>query len=250
MYNNLYDSAVRRGVTNPEVIAQLGASQTSLETGYGRSMAGNNAFGIKGVGTAGTTEAATQEFVNGQMINTRQGFRKYNTVEESADDYIDFLQKNPRYKDVLAASNIQDAIAAQGKTGYATDPDYAKKLQWISNKYGGEMPTQMASAVQQPNTQVPVTPVAPGFDLKNAPPTIPVPEQRTTGDAINQMGTQLAMAKDEAQGGGGATIINNNNTGGGGGGGMQQTHQAPMNIRNEENSLMRMQNGAAAYGLT
>jgi len=83
---------------------------------------------------------------------------------------------------------------------------------------------------------------------KNTSSTIPIPEQRRTGDVINQMGNQLAMSKHEAQSGG-PTIINNNNISGGSGG-IQQTHQIPLNIRNEENSLMRMQNGAAAYALT
>ena len=53
-------------------------------------------------------------------------------MEESAADYIKFLQENKRYKDVLAAKSAEEAIAAQGRTGYATDPDYAKKLAAIN----------------------------------------------------------------------------------------------------------------------
>jgi len=136
MYNALYAAAKEKGVPNPEVIAQLGATQTSLETGYGRHMVGNNAFGIKGSGQ-NSVNAGTQEFVGGKMVGMKQSFRSYNNVTDSAADYIDFLQKNPRYKGVLAATNINEAITAQSKTGYATDPNYGSKLASINTKMGG-----------------------------------------------------------------------------------------------------------------
>jgi len=136
MYNALYAAAKEKGVPNPEVIAQLGATQTSLETGYGRHMVGNNAFGIKGSGP-NSVNAGTQEFVGGKMVGMKQSFRSYNNVTDSAADYIDFLQKNPRYKGVLAATNINEAITAQSKTGYATDPNYGSKLASINTKMGG-----------------------------------------------------------------------------------------------------------------
>ena len=136
MYNALYAAAKEKGVPNPEVIAKLGATQTSLETGYGRHMVGNNAFGIKGSGP-NSVNAGTQEFVGGKMVGMKQSFRSYNNVTDSAADYIDFLQKNPRYKGVLAATNINEAITAQSKTGYATDPNYGSKLASINTKMGG-----------------------------------------------------------------------------------------------------------------
>ena len=37
---------------------------------------------------------------------------------------------------MLGATNINEAIAAQGKTGYATDPNYANKLAGIAGTYG------------------------------------------------------------------------------------------------------------------
>jgi len=52
-------------------------------------------------------------------------------MNESAADYIRLLTSNSRYKDVVAAKTASEAIAAQGKSGYATDPDYAKKLSSI-----------------------------------------------------------------------------------------------------------------------
>ena len=133
MYNSVYKAAVEKGVPNPEVIARLGAAQTSIETGYGKHMVGNNAFGVKAKNDGTGIEATTQEVINGKLVTIRDKFRQYASPEESAADYVAFLQENKRYQGVLASANIQDAINAQGQTGYATDPNYADKLHSINN---------------------------------------------------------------------------------------------------------------------
>ena len=61
-----------------------------------------------------------------------QAFRAYDSYAASFADYVNFLRSNPRYQDVL--SKAGDAAAyAQGlqQAGYATDPEYAHKLQSI-----------------------------------------------------------------------------------------------------------------------
>lgn len=81
--------------------------------------------------------------------------------------------------------------------------------------------------------------------------TAPIPEQRKTGDVIDQTATQLAETQMAA-----ATppasppVVNNvtnNNVGGGGGGGQSQP-AAP--VRNEENSLMKAQMDAALLAIS
>jgi len=143
MYSTLLDKAKKAGVENPEAIARLGAAQSSLETGYGKSTAaGNNYFGIKAKPSdANASLVNTQEYdpSTGRMVTQKDRFKKYNSMDESAADYIKFLQENQRYKDVLAAKTAKEAIAAQGRTGYATDPDYAKKLESI-NAGAGKQP--------------------------------------------------------------------------------------------------------------
>jgi flagellum-specific peptidoglycan hydrolase FlgJ len=140
MYKSLYKAAVDRGVPNPEVIARLGATQTSLETGYGQHMVGNNAFGIK-ANQGGGTSASTQEFVNGRMVTMNQNFRTYASPEDSAGDYIAFLQGNKRYAALFSAQSVEEAIAIQGTTGYASDPDYGSKLASIHGRLGVNAPT-------------------------------------------------------------------------------------------------------------
>jgi flagellar protein FlgJ len=59
----------------------------------------------------------------------RTAFRAYGSVEESVADFAKLLASSPRYKEVLAAGgNAQSYIESMGKSGYATDPEYANKL--------------------------------------------------------------------------------------------------------------------------
>ena len=76
----------------------------------------------------------------GKMVTIKDTFRKYGSMEESAADYIKFLQENKRYKDVLAAKTTEEAIMAQGRTGYATDPNYVSKLTSINARGQASVP--------------------------------------------------------------------------------------------------------------
>lgn len=124
MYNTLLAEATKAGLKNPEVIAKLGTAQSSLETGYGKHAPGQNYFGIKGAGGS----QKTKEFINGQWVTVNDSFRQYGSMEESAKGYIEFLKKNKRYRKVLESGSIDEAVELLGKTGYATDPEYARKL--------------------------------------------------------------------------------------------------------------------------
>ena len=155
VYNALHKEAKKAGIKNPEVIATLGASQSSLETGFGKKVAGkHNYFGIKAQrGEAGTAQA-TKEFDprSGTTINTTGKFKNYKDFDESAADYIKFLQTNPRYKNVLESKTVEKAIAEQGKTGYASAPDYAEKLLSISRGMS-TIPEKKASTSQVASAQ-------------------------------------------------------------------------------------------------
>ena len=90
----------------------------------------------------------------------------------------------------------------------------------------------------------------PDFDLNKMPPSgLPVPQSRQTGPVLGAMEAQLAGARDETQAGGAPTIINNTtNNAPSIGAGAQQGPVA--SIRNEESSLVRMQNMIAAGALS
>jgi peptidoglycan hydrolase FlgJ len=116
-------------------------AQAALETGWGQRMPRNadgspshNMFGIKaGDEWAGARASAdTMEVANGVATPRRTTFRAYGSIEESVNDFANLLKNSPRYRDVIAAGGSAGAyIAGMGKSGYATDPEYANKLNQI-----------------------------------------------------------------------------------------------------------------------
>jgi len=116
-------------------------AQAALETGWGQRMPRNadgslshNMFGIKaGDEWAGARASAdTMEVANGVATPRRTTFRAYGSIEESVTDFASLLKNSPRYRDVIAAGGNAGAyIASIGKSGYATDPEYANKLNQI-----------------------------------------------------------------------------------------------------------------------
>jgi peptidoglycan hydrolase FlgJ len=118
-------------------------AQAALETGWGQRMAHTadgtpsfNLFGIKAGDTwAGKRATAdTVEFSNGVATPRRTAFRAYGSIEESVNDFAALLKNSPRYREAMAAGNDPQAyVDSIGKSGYATDPDYANKLNQILN---------------------------------------------------------------------------------------------------------------------
>jgi flagellar rod assembly protein/muramidase FlgJ len=107
-------------------------AQAALETGWGTSVKGNNLFGIKSHGKKDGLMMQTHEVVDGERINVRDSFRQYDSYDESIADYGSFLQQNKRYKPMLQAATLQEQVEALGKSGYATDPEYADKVMSIA----------------------------------------------------------------------------------------------------------------------
>ena len=101
----------------------------------------------------------------------------------------------------------------------------------------------------QPITAAPIQPVPAGTDLRNMPPTgLPVPQPRTTGNAIQQSAQDLAASQNAAQTPAAPVIVNNNTTNntmaGGGGGGRGPV--AP--VRNEDSTMQRAMMDSALMG--
>lgn len=120
------------------IAPEITLAQAALETGWGKSAPGNNFFGIKSHGKAGGNTLATTEVINGQPVRVNDSFRAYGSPGESVLDYGRFLSENPRYKPMLAASgDLEAQIDALGKSGYATDPNYASKIRSIAYGIGG-----------------------------------------------------------------------------------------------------------------
>jgi len=120
-----------------ELSAELGIderviiAQSAVETGWGSKVKGNSFFGIKAHGGEGI-EFATHEVIDGKKVATRDVFKQYDNLEDSVKGYGAFLKANPRYKPFLAATTLEEQVAALGRSGYATDPNYAKTVRSIA----------------------------------------------------------------------------------------------------------------------
>ena len=130
-------------------------AQTALETGWGRRMPRNadgsssyNLFGIKATDawTGGRAIADSMEVSNGVAALKRTAFRTYGSIEDSVNDFAELLKNSPRYREAVAAGgDAQRYCEAIGKSGYASDPEYADKLNQILN--GGALQAAMVTRV-------------------------------------------------------------------------------------------------------
>jgi flagellar protein FlgJ len=126
--------------------ARFIVGQAALESGWGkREIRGTdgasscNVFGIKATKgwTGRTVSAVTTEYVNGEPRRVVAKFRAYDSYEHAMTDYANLLKNNPRYAGVLSASRSVEGFAhGMQKAGYASDPNYAKKLISIMQQIG------------------------------------------------------------------------------------------------------------------
>ncbi len=112
-------------------------AQAALESGWGqrqiRRENGEPSFNIFGVKASGswkgpTTEITTTEFENGEAKKVKAKFRVYSSYLEALSDYVGLLTRNPRYAGVTQAATAEQGAQALQSAGYATDPNYARKL--------------------------------------------------------------------------------------------------------------------------
>ena len=118
-------------------------AQAALETGWGQRMPRTadgtpslNMFGIKADdGWAGARAvASTVEFSGGVATQRQTAFRAYGSIQESVSDFANLLKGSHRYRNAIAAGgNAQAYVNSIGQSGYATDPEYANKLNDILN---------------------------------------------------------------------------------------------------------------------
>ena len=113
-------------------------AQAALETGWGQKIikdqdgeSSNNLFNIKADSRWAGDKVSkdTLEFEQGTMVKKVEPFRTYQSINESIDDYINFLSTSDRYQEALQdSSNVEHFLQGLQKAGYATDPQYADKI--------------------------------------------------------------------------------------------------------------------------
>lgn len=157
-FNEAYTSARAAGLNDTQ--ARLAASQAALETGYGKSVVGNNYFGIKAGKSWGgpAVTAGTWEDTGKGTVRERARFRAYDNPAKSFSDWASTVSK--RWGDAFNAPTLEQAISGlrYGKPGgYATDRNYGAKLRAINAKYGpqADQVDGIMSVVNPAHTVVP-----------------------------------------------------------------------------------------------
>ena len=159
---NTYKNAALRIEAETGVPAYLSLSQAALESGFGTKAPGNNFFGIKGTGPAGTQLLWTTEVINGREVRVQDYFRVYNSAEEAFRDHAELISQNPSYRKVMDAAKTGDAkkvAQAIGLSGYASDPSYGQKIfRLIENYRLGELKQEEISEERKPTQVKKLTP--------------------------------------------------------------------------------------------
>lgn len=134
---SMAEQAAKKIGVKPEVIL----SQAALETGWGKHViaqnggkSSHNLFNIKADSRwqGDSTLVGTLEYRDGVAVKEQAKFRAYDSYQDSFNDYVDFLQTQPRYQQAIEqASDPELFIEGLHKAGYATDPAYADKIKRI-----------------------------------------------------------------------------------------------------------------------
>jgi flagellar protein FlgJ len=107
-------------------------AQAALETKWGTRVVDNAYFGVKGTGTNGSTTFRTHEVVNGELIAITDSFRAYGSLSEAAEDYAREITTDSRWSEAVRyRGDPMRYVSELHKAGYATDPEYTRKVQNI-----------------------------------------------------------------------------------------------------------------------
>ena len=128
--------------------SDLGMTQAAHESAYGTSQLATSAYNIFGftaeIGTYWRSQGRpiysvkTREFKAGLAYELVRPFRAYASWEESYRDWARLMQ-TPAYAHALLAlraGNLKAFSSALQITGYATDPNYATKLEGVARAAG------------------------------------------------------------------------------------------------------------------
>jgi peptidoglycan hydrolase FlgJ len=139
------------------VSARALLAQAALETGWGQRLPGkadgassHNLFGIKaGGGWSGdSVTVPTLEYDGDVARRVQARFRAYASPAASFEDYAALIGGDPRYAEALArGEDVAGFGQALQDAGYATDPDYGRKLAELAGS--AQMREALAAAQQQ-----------------------------------------------------------------------------------------------------
>lgn len=114
-------------------------AQACLESNYGISQLSarwHNYFGMK-CGSAWKGQSvnlATKEEYNSQLVNIRDNFRVYSSMEEGVKGYFDFINTN-RYANLKNAATPKEYLEFIKRDGYATSSSYISSCMAVISRH-------------------------------------------------------------------------------------------------------------------
>lgn len=118
--------------------AKFMLGQAALESGWGKheiktsdGSRSYNLFGIKADSrwTGKVANSVTTEYIQGVKHTRVEKFRAYDSYSDAFKDYASLITENPRYQQAMDNTHDAQAYAqALQQAGYATDPQYGRKL--------------------------------------------------------------------------------------------------------------------------
>jgi flagellar protein FlgJ len=125
-------------------------AQAALETNWGRNLphdssghSSNNLFGVKATDSwpgASVPAVTSEAAADGTSTAVVAPFRSYPDASQSFQDYVSILRNNPRYAGALnTGSDAQAFATGLQRGGYATDPDYVRKVSAVANNISGHL---------------------------------------------------------------------------------------------------------------
>jgi flagellar protein FlgJ len=132
--------AAAEASASTDIPANFLVAQAALESGWGKSeprfadgSSSYNVFGIKaGAGWTGpVVQATTTEYVNGIAQTRRENFRAYASYADAFRDYATLMTSSPRYANVIGNQDAAGFARSLQRAGYASDPQYAAKLERV-----------------------------------------------------------------------------------------------------------------------
>jgi peptidoglycan hydrolase FlgJ len=137
----------REAASKLGVAPELVSAHAALESGWGQRPLKNadgsnshNVFGMKAgaLWNGAVAENTTTEYVQGAAVKASARFRAYPDQASAFRDYAQMLLDNPRFRGALGAGSDARAFAeGLARGGYATDPNYAAKLQSLAARLSG-----------------------------------------------------------------------------------------------------------------
>ena len=121
-------AASQAAQADTDIFASSQLAQWALESAWGAHCPGNNPFGIKHLAGYGDQHFLSHEVVNGRSIALVETFAAFASIAQAFDVHARLIAKSPIYAPAMAALPNRDRFIALMSQHYATDPQYANKL--------------------------------------------------------------------------------------------------------------------------